>query len=80
VEKFATWRLPCPSGGSDSCQTKRGSGHGRHAFISHALAGGRSLAEVRAAAGHATLLTTSVYLRVAVDDEGEVGGLFDFGN
>jgi integrase len=53
--------------------------HGRHTFISHALAGGRTLAEVRAAAGHASLLTTSVYLHVAVEDDGEVGGLFDFG-
>jgi integrase len=35
--------------------------HGRHTYISHALAGGRTLAEVRAAAGHASLLTTSVY-------------------
>src|SRR5688500_10788561 len=31
--------------------------HGRHTFISHALAGGRTLAEVKAAAGHASLLT-----------------------
>jgi integrase len=50
--------------------------HGRHTFISHALAGGRTLAEVRAAAGHASLLTTSVYLHVAVDDDGELGNLF----
>jgi integrase/recombinase XerD len=53
--------------------------HGRHTFISHALAGGRTLAEVRAAAGHVNLLTTSVYLHVAVDDDGEVGSLFEFG-
>jgi integrase/recombinase XerD len=53
--------------------------HGRHTFISHALAGSRSLAEVRSAAGHASLLTTSVYLHVAVDDDGEVGSLFEFG-
>jgi integrase/recombinase XerD len=52
--------------------------HGRHTFISHALAGGRTLAEVRAAAGHASLLTTSVYLHVAVDDEGRLGNLFQF--
>jgi integrase len=50
--------------------------HGRHTFVSHALAGGRSLAEVRAAAGHASLLTTSVYLHVALDDDGELGDLF----
>jgi integrase len=52
--------------------------HGRHTFVSHALAGGRSLAEVRVAAGHASLLTTSVYLHVAVDDDGEPGKLFDY--
>jgi len=44
--------------------------------VSHALAGGRTLAEVRSAAGHANLVTTSIYLHVAVDDEGEVGRLF----
>jgi integrase/recombinase XerD len=52
--------------------------HGRHTFISHALAGSRSLAEVRIAAGHTSLLTTSVYLHVAVDDDGELGSLFEF--
>lgn len=51
--------------------------HGRHTFISHALAGGRTLAEVKAAAGHASLLTTSVYLHVAVDEDGSVGHLFE---
>jgi integrase len=50
--------------------------HGRHTFISHALAGGRTLAEVKAAAGHASLLTTSVYLHVVVDEREEVGDLF----
>jgi integrase len=49
--------------------------HGRHTFISHALAGGRTLAEVRAAAGHTSLATTSVYLHIAVDD-GQPGSLF----
>jgi len=53
--------------------------HGRHTFISHALAGGRTMAEVRAAGVHASLLTTSVYLHVAVDDDGEIGALFAFG-
>ena len=52
--------------------------HGRHTFISHALAGGRTLAEVKAAAGHASLLTTSVYLHVAVDEDGAFGNLFKF--
>lgn len=46
--------------------------HGRHTFISHALAGGRTLAEVRAAAGHANVSITSAYLHVAVEDEGEL--------
>jgi integrase len=50
--------------------------HGRHTFVSHALAGGRTLAEVRAAAGHASLQTTSVYIHVAVDDDGQLGDLF----
>jgi integrase/recombinase XerD len=50
--------------------------HGRHTFISHALAGGRTLAEVRDAAGHANVSITSGYLHVAVDDEAEVGSLF----
>jgi len=49
--------------------------HGRHTFISHALAGGRTLAEVRDAAGHANVTVTSGYLHVAVEDV-EVGSLF----
>lgn len=49
--------------------------HGRHTFISHALAGGRTLAEVRDAAGHANMSITSAYLHVVVDDE-DVGNLF----
>ncbi len=51
--------------------------HGRHSFCSHALAGGRTLAEVRDAAGHADISTTSVYTHVVGGDE-EVGNLFDF--
>jgi integrase/recombinase XerD len=50
---------------------------GRHSFCSHALAGGRSLAEVRDAAGHANISTTSIYTHV-VDDNGAVGNLFSF--
>jgi integrase len=50
--------------------------NGRHKFNSHALSGGRTLADVRAAAGHASLLTTSVYLHVVVDEREEVGELF----
>jgi integrase/recombinase XerD len=52
--------------------------HGRHTFISHALAGGRTLAEVRAAAGHANVAVTSGYLHIVVDDEQPVGNLFAF--
>ncbi len=50
--------------------------HGRHTFISHALAGGRTLAEVRTAAGHTNIAVTSIYLHIAVDDEDGVGNLF----
>jgi integrase len=50
--------------------------HGRHTFISHALAGGRTLAEVRDAAGHANVSITSGYLHVAVDDEAAICNLF----
>ena len=50
--------------------------HGRYMFISHAQAGGKSLAEVRDAAGHANVSITSGYLHVAVDDEAGVGNLF----
>lgn len=51
--------------------------HGRHTFISHALAGGRTLAEVRDAAGHANVSITSGYLHVVVGDT-KVGALFCF--
>ncbi len=53
--------------------------HGRHTFISHALAGGRTLAEVRDAAGHCNVSITSGYLHVAVDDETAAGNLFGVG-
>jgi len=39
---------------------------GRHTFVSHSLAGGRTLAEVRDAAGHANVVTTSAYLHASV--------------
>jgi integrase len=51
---------------------------GRHSFCSHALAGGRTLAEVRDAAGHSNISTTSIYLHVVHDDGDAVGSLFDF--
>jgi integrase/recombinase XerD len=49
---------------------------GRHSFISHALAKGRTLAEVRDAAGHSNIATTSGYLHIAVDDNGTIGNIF----
>jgi len=47
----------------------------RHTFISHALAGGRTLAEVRDAVGHSNVSITSGYLHVAMDYD-EVGTVF----
>jgi integrase len=44
----------------------------------HALAGGRSLAEVRDAAGHRNISTTSLYTHVTTDDDSAVGALFEF--
>ncbi len=52
--------------------------HGRHTFISHALAGGRTLAKVRAAAGHSNVAVTSAYLHLVVDDQERVGSLFTY--
>ncbi|MBX3440863.1 MAG: site-specific integrase [Planctomyces sp.] len=51
---------------------------GRHSFVSHALAGGRTLAEIRDAAGHANVSTTSIYLHTVRNDDEPVGTLFDF--
>src|ERR1700752_4979995 len=53
--------------------------HGRHTFISHALAGKRSLAAVAGAAGPPNIAVTSIYLHVTVDDDDVVGDLFQFG-
>ncbi len=50
--------------------------HGRHTYISHALAGGRTLAEVKNAAGHRNVATTSVYLHLLIDDDEKIGNLF----
>ena len=52
--------------------------HGRHTFVSHALAGGPTLAEARDAAGHSSAWVTSAYLHVAIDDDGTVGQLFRY--
>lgn len=51
--------------------------HGWHTFCSHALAGGRTLAEVRDAAGHSDISITSVYLHVVTDGD-EPDDIFDF--
>ncbi len=48
---------------------------GRHSFCSHALNGGRTLAEVRDAAGHRSVGTTSSYLHTVEDDD-TIGDLF----
>ena len=50
--------------------------HGRHTFMSRAMAGRRTQAEVRDAAGHSNVSVTSAYLHVVVDDGGAVGELF----
>ena len=49
---------------------------GRHSAISHWLAAGRTLAEVREAAGHSSISTTSVYTHICVDDDGRPGNIF----
>lgn len=56
--------------------------HGRHSYVSHSLTGangngGRSLAEVRDAAGHSNISITSVYAHIVCENEGN-GDLFDF--
>ena len=71
----ARFRTACKSLGPERLQDLT-IHHGRHTFISHALAGGRTLAEVRDAAGHSNISITSAYLHVAVDDDGEPGQLF----
>ncbi len=47
-------------------------------FVSHALAGGKSLAEVQQAAGHRSVSTTGVYVHTATDDDHAIGNLFNF--
>ena len=78
LQRAALWRrflTACKVLGLDRLRTLT-IHHGRHTFVSHALAGGRTLAEVRAAAGHANAAVTSAYLHVVVDDEDAVGNLF----
>lgn len=50
---------------------------GRHTFCSLALAGGKNLVQVRDAAGHANISTTSIYLH-AVDEGEDAGDVFAF--
>jgi integrase/recombinase XerD len=42
--------------------------HGRHTFISHAIIGGRTLPEVRDAAGHSNISITSCYLHASLGE------------
>jgi integrase len=42
---------------------------GRHSFCSHALAAGRTVGEVREAAGHANIAHTLIYLHALPDDD-----------
>jgi integrase/recombinase XerD len=49
---------------------------GRHSFCSNALAGGKTLVEVRDAAGHADVGTTNIYLHLASQSE-ELGRIFE---
>jgi integrase/recombinase XerD len=49
---------------------------GRHSYASHAIAGGRTLVEVRDALGHKNLATTSLYSHLMGDDGARVGSLF----
>jgi integrase len=51
--------------------------HGRHTFISHALAGGRTLAEVRDAVGHGNISITSQYIHSGLDTNSTIGNLFE---
>lgn len=48
---------------------------GRHTFCSQSLCGGKTLAQVRDAAGHGNVATTNIYLHCAAD-EAEVGNVF----
>ncbi len=50
---------------------------GRHGFISHALARGVNVVDVRDAAGHSSIATTNQYAH-AVDTGDQVGNLFAF--
>lgn len=51
---------------------------GRHTFCSIALASGRTLPEVRDAAGHANITTTSIYLHAVGANDDTIGDLLSF--
>jgi hypothetical protein len=68
---------PLPVGNAENSFKSARSSYCRHGFVSHALAGGRTLVEVRDAAGHSNVSITSAYLHVAFDDEA-LGSLFGF--
>lgn len=70
------FKASCKALGKERCQELT-IHYGRHSFISHALHGGRSIVEVRMAAGHSSLGITSIYAHL-VDDNGEIGNLFKF--
>ncbi len=70
------WKTITKILGDDRCQAL--SIHsGRHSFVSHALAGGRTIGEVRDAAGHGNIAVTNIYAHLVDDDEG-IGDLFAF--
>jgi integrase/recombinase XerD len=49
---------------------------GRHTFVSHALHDGHSVVEVRDAAGHSNIATTSIYAHLVGDDDGKVRNMY----
>lgn len=66
----ARWKTAVASLSSD--RRARSTVHdGRHSFCSHSLAAGRSLIEVKKAAGHRSVIVTEIYLH-NVDREGVV--------
>lgn len=69
------FKAACKSLGSER-QSQLTIHHGRHSFISHALHGNKSIVEVRDAAGHSSLATTSIYAHLVSDDDDKIGNMF----